>query len=65
MFGLGEAGFAVGADLNGVFGADEERLDLTVLEFGEMFGNFIGVVKAAAADMVAGGGEGNDDGAFW
>ena len=29
-FGLGEAGSAVGADLDGVFGADEEFGDLVV-----------------------------------
>ena len=57
------AGSAVGADLSGVFGTGKERLGGTMgaLEFGEMFGDEFGMVKATGTDVVVNGGEGNDD----
>ena len=66
--GLGEAGFVAGADLDGVLGAGEELIDTIafvgarlIAQMGEMFGDEIGVVEAASADVLVDGGERNDD----
>ncbi len=59
--GLGFAFGDFGADLDGVSGAGEELLALPMAEFGEVFGDDESVVEAAGADVLADGGEGNDD----
>ena len=52
----------VGANLDGVLIAKEERLDLVVFatKFGEFFGDEISVIEAASADVFINSGEGND-----
>ena len=60
--GLGGAGFFVGTDLDGVFGAEEEWGDFVIAELGEVAGEEGGVVKSAGANVVSGDGEGGDDG---
>ena len=57
--GLPLPGSFVGADLDGVFGTDEELLYLIVTEVSEMPSDKKSVVEAAASDVVSGGKEGN------
>lgn len=60
---MGEAGGAIGADLGGVFGAEEELCYFIIwpTEFGKVLGDEIGVIEAAGTDVAMAGGEGDDD----
>ena len=60
--GLSDAGLAVGANLDGAFGAVEKLFDMviTATEFGEMLGDEMSVVEATSADVLGNGGERND-----
>ena len=60
---MNNTGLLVGADLDGVFGAKEDACYSVVAatELGKMLGDEVGVVEAAGADVLTGGGEGNDD----
>lgn len=53
----------VGADLGGIFGADEDWSGGTFwsLEFGEVFGDEFGVIKTTSTNMAVDGGKGNDN----
>ena len=63
--GLGFASGRVGADLDGVLGADEKARDVAIgAEACEMLSDEIGVVKTTFADVATDGGERNDDGFF-
>ncbi len=62
MLGLGLASGLVDTDLDGVFGASEQRADFNRAELGEMFGEEGGVVKTTSANVVTGGRERDDDG---
>lgn len=63
--GLGEAGFAAGADLDGGFGAGEKVGDLTTgAKPGKMFSDEMSMTKTAFANVLTNGGEGDNDGIF-
>lgn len=57
---LGEAGVFVGADLGGIARTEEERLDTVAAKVGEVPGKFVSMVKPARADVMSGGGEGDE-----
>ena len=66
--GLSFASGGVGADLNSILMTKKKFFDTIVFvrsvliaEAGEMFGNEMGVVETAFADVLADGGEGDDD----
>ena len=58
--GLLLAGGAVGADLDSVFSAGDEREDGVAGEFREALGDEKGVVETAGTDVTTDGGEGDD-----
>ena len=64
VLGLGETGFLVGTDLDGVFGAEENGLSFIMFKLGEIFSDFCGMVKTAASNMISGSGEGDDNDVF-
>ena len=52
----------IGADLDGVGSASEETVGLVVTEFGELFGDEVGMIKTASANMLADGRKRDNDG---
>ena len=56
----------IGANLGSVSGTDENlfRFTCSSFEFGKVFGDELGMVKAAGANMAINGRKGNDDGWF-
>ena len=61
-FGLILAGFGIGADLDGVFVADEKLGELLMTKLGEFFGEEESMIKPAGADVFRNGGERDDVG---
>lgn len=60
-FGLGEASFAISANLNGVIGAEENFGYLIMAKLSEAFSNEISMVQAAGANMVTDSGQRHDN----
>ena len=58
---MSDAILAICANLDGVFVAKDDFLDLIVfaMKFGELFGYKVGVVEAASTNVFGDGGKGN------
>lgn len=61
VFGLSKASFGIGANLDGIIGAEEEIFYLPIwTHFGKRFGNEVSVIETANMNMLVDGGKRNN-----
>lgn len=51
MIGLSDTIGTVSTDLDGILSAQEKMFEFTVMEFGEMFGDKVSMIKPAGANV--------------
>lgn len=54
VFGLGEASFTIGTDLDGVFGAEKNCFSFDVFLFSKTKSDSFGMIETTAPDMIGG-----------